>query len=179
MHILFIWTVYWVWEKTSSTRWVLQLDSDKNEPCLITTLFLGVHRILSPVLANWLVKCTHLMYSYKNANYKMLSIHAIVDCIFTYHYRLYHNLHVTHGRINFAKWFADIKPRKNLVIFVAHRHPGPLSPNHLAKLKRPRVMYIYHNYKIVIAVRFYFLCNWYNTVVLFRLWDPKIANLCP
>ena len=32
-----------------------------------------------------------------------------------------------------------IKPRKNLVIFVAHRHPGPLWPNHLAKFKRPRV----------------------------------------
>ncbi len=33
----------------------------------------------------------------------------------------------------------NIMPRKNLVIFVAHRHPGPLSPNHLAKFKRPRV----------------------------------------
>ena len=24
--------------------------------------------------------------------------------------------------------------------FVAHRHPGPLSPNHLAKFKRPRIL---------------------------------------
>ncbi len=37
-------------------------------------------------------------------------------------------------------YISHIKPRKNLVIFVAHRHPGPLSPNHLAKFKRPRVL---------------------------------------
>ncbi len=35
---------------------------------------------------------------------------------------------------------SHLKPRKNLVIFVAHRHPGPLSPNHLAKFKWPRII---------------------------------------
>ncbi len=34
---------------------------------------------------------------------------------------------------------SHIKHRKNLVICVAHRHPGPISPNHLAKFKQPRV----------------------------------------
>ncbi len=35
--------------------------------------------------------------------------------------------------------YATFKATKNLFIFVAHRHPGPLTPNHLAKFKRPRV----------------------------------------
>ena len=34
---------------------------------------------------------------------------------------------------------SHLKSRKNLFIFVAHRHPGPLSPNHLAKFKWPHV----------------------------------------
>ena len=31
--------------------------------------------------------------------------------------------------------FSNLKPWKNLSICVAHRHPGPLSPNYLAKFK--------------------------------------------
>ena len=37
---------------------------------------------------------------------------------------------------------AHITPQKNLFIFVAHRHPGPKSPNHLANFKRPTLLYI-------------------------------------
>ena len=39
----------------------------------------------------------------------------------------------------FSRLISHIKPRKNLLIFVAHRHTVPKSPFQMAKFKRPHV----------------------------------------
>ncbi len=65
-----------------------------------------------------------------------------------------------------------IKPRKNLVIFVAHRHPGPLLPNHLPKFKWPRVtniiQYIIKQFQQ--TMKFAFLVQSAKNLVSYYFW---------
>ncbi len=67
----------------------------------------------------------------------------------------------------------NTKPQKNLVIFVAHRHPGPLLPKHLAKFKRPGVIWpCMHD---IVQISTHILPLWRDNSIA-KEWSLKVCS---